>query len=251
MRAIKGELDAYVGRVVSYDEWAIYAGQTKGSVFEKFQRTQQVQVEALLRWLERLPEPTRNRLVNAACRVFPTISSPRIAHDPTQVSHLQALLRQESGFSLIQGGTDGVRTFLATALGHSETMLRLEPRDVYGLDVHEPNWFVPVGKVVYLNNMLNPVTLRENFHRYWPELSRIKGNLVILNGVWPAVQGLEDEVAELAANAHVLVADDPRFKIEAVARRAPGPVHSLTVSEEKESRIRVVLNQLQAPFTST
>lgn len=94
MRAIKGEMEGFEGRAIQYDELAHYGGQSISSVFDKLQRTAQPQIEALLGWLERLPEAIRNRLITEACRSFPTLRSHRLSFDPTQVSHLNRLIRE-------------------------------------------------------------------------------------------------------------------------------------------------------------
>jgi hypothetical protein len=149
-RAIKGELDAFQGRVIPYKDLAIYASQAKCSVFDKFQKDQQPQVEALLGWLERLPETTRNRLINSACRAYLTIENARLAHDPTQVSNLRVLLPQTNGLTIISGGDGGLRTFVTTALGHSHGRLQAETPNVFGLDVRpggRPPQGVPASRV--------------------------------------------------------------------------------------------------------
>jgi len=102
MRAIKGALEAVQGREISYEDLASYAGQATSSVFDKLQRTQQPQVEALLGWIERLPETTRNHLINSACRCCPTLDHPRLNHDIAQVSRLKTILHQANGLTVVQ-----------------------------------------------------------------------------------------------------------------------------------------------------
>jgi hypothetical protein len=244
MRAIKSELEALQGRPIFYEELAHYAGQAVSSVFDKLQKSNQPQIEALFGWIERLPESTRNQLINEACRCYPTLESPRLRYDSVQLSHLKTLLRQTSGFTIIQGGSDGLRTFVVTALGHSWRIHNPERLVVWGIDVHEPDWFVPVEGVVSLHNLLDPTSIRECVHRHWPTLTATAGQLVILNGIWSGVQGLEEQIVELGARSHVLVADDSRFKLESLARRAQAPTHILSISEEKDNRIRVTVQQL-------
>ena len=244
MRAIKGELELLRGRAVSYEELGGYVGQAGSTVFDKFQKSHQPQVECLLGWLERLTEATRHRLLSSACRTFPSLESPRLNHDPLQASNLKALLRQRNGFSLIQGGSESSRTFLITALGHECGMLSAASRGVCGIDVHEPDWFVPVGGVVYLNNLMDPTSVRECVHRHWPPIASAKRRLIVLNGIWAATQGLHGEIVELAAESHVLVADDFPTRQDDLARRAPRPSHVLTVTEERDARIRVAIQCL-------
>jgi hypothetical protein len=243
MRAIKGELEALQGREIPYEELASYAGQARSSVFDKLQRAEQPQVEALLRWIERLPESVRIRLINSACRCCPTLDSPRLNHDPAQVSRLKTLLRQANGLTVIQGGTEGLRTFLVTAMGHTCTMLEPERRRVCGIDAHEPDWFVPVEDVTYLHNMLDPVRLRESTRKAWPILAEMRSRLTILNGVWPAVRELREEMNQLALRRHLLLSDETRFRPEDLLQRGITPTHLLTVIEEKENRIRVTIQR--------
>jgi hypothetical protein len=244
MRAIKAELQVLQGREIPYEDLASYAGQATSSVFDKLQRTEQPQVEALLGWIERLPEPTRNHLMNSACRCYPTLDSPRLNHDPAQVSRLKTLLRQANGLTVVQGGNEGLRTFLVTALGHTCGMVEPERRHVCGVDVHEPDWFVPVDGVIYLHNLLDLSRLREYIHRAWPVIAGMKSRLTILNGVWAAVQDREAEVNQLALRRHVIVADDLRFKPEDLACRAVTPTHVLAVIEEKECRLRILVQRI-------
>jgi len=244
MRAIKGQLEALQGREITYEDLAGYVGQAASSVFDKFQRAQQPQIEALLGWIERLPESTRNQLLNSACRCYPTLDHPRLNHDPAQVSQLKTLFRQANGLTLVQGGNDGLRTFLITALGHSCGTLEPERRQVCGIDVHEPDWFVPVDGVVYLHNLLDPSRMREGVHRAWPAIAEMKSRLTILNGVWSKVRDLEAEINQLSLRRHVIVADETRFKPEDPARRDAKPTHVLSAAEEKEGRIRIVVQRL-------
>lgn len=244
MRTIKGELDAFQGREISYEELARYAGQARSSVFDKLQRTDQPQVEALLGWIERLPEPTRNRLINSACRCYPTLDNPRLSHDPAQVSRLRTLLHQSNGLTVIQGGNDGLRTFLVTALGHTCCLLEPERRRVCGIDVHEPDWFVPVEDVIYLHNLLDPYRLRECLCRAWPGITEMKSRLTLLNGIWSIAQEADAEIIQLAARRHLVVADGFRFGLEELARRGIAPIHVLSVTEEKEGRMRVQVQGL-------
>lgn len=244
MRAIKGELEALQGREIPYEELAAYAGQSRSSVFDKLQRAEQPQVEALLRWIERLPESVRMRLVNSACRCYPTLESPRLNHDPAQVSHLKTLLRQSNGLTILQGGNDGLRTFLVTAMAHTCTILEPERRRVCGIDAHEPDWFVPVEDVLYLHNLLDHVRLRERVRSAWPVIAEMRSRLTILNSVWQGIRERREEMSQLALRRHLILADETRFSPEDVMRWRITPTHLLMLMEEKETRIRVTVQRL-------
>lgn len=221
-----------------------YAGQSTSSVFDKLQRSQQPQVEALLAWLERLPEVTRSRLINAACRCYPTLDCPRINHDSAQVSRLKMILHQASGITVVLGGNDGLRTYLVTALGHTCSMLEPERRRVCGIDVHEPDWFVPVDDVIYLRNLLDLGRLRECVERTWPIISGFKSRMTILNGIWSSVTDVDAKINQLAFRRHLLIADETGIKPEDLTCRNVVPIHILTVIEEKENRIRVIIKRI-------
>ena len=241
MRAIKWELEAFQGREVPYEDLAAYAGQATSSVFDKLQRAQQPQIEALLRWIERLPETARNRLISLACRQYPTLEHPRLSHDLAQVSLLKTLLHQPNGFTVIQGGNPGMRTFLITALGHTCGMLEPERRRTCGIDAHESDWFVPVDDVIYLHNVLDPDRLRECVRLAWPQIAGLKSRLTVLNGVWAAAQEFGAEIAQLALRRHMVVADETRLKPERLVRRDLVPIHTLTVTADKEDLLRVLV----------
>lgn len=241
-RATKAQLDISEGREVPYEDLARYAGQAASSVFDKLQKTAHPQVEALLGWLERLPEPTRNQLIDSVCRCFPKLENTRLAHDLAQVSRLKTLLRKPDGITVIQGDSDELRTFVLTALGHSHEIFELGG-GVCGIDVHEPDWFVPLPSVIYLHNLLEPARLKEYVYRIWPTISRRVAHLVVLNGVWGALQPLEGELQELALRSHVIITDDPCIM---AARPFRGPLktmHVLRVSEETDNHIQVTIQK--------
>jgi len=227
------------GRRIPLDELGEYASQAASTVFEKFERTNQPQVEALLGLLERLPEPTRCRLINEACRCFPTLDHPRIGYEPAQVSHLKSLLRQRNGFTLIEGGTDGIRTFVLTALGHTSMLLESGHVPVCGLDTHLPDWFVPVPGVDYAANLLHPERLRAWVNTRWPAIRAAKAKLVLLNGVWDSVPELHSEIAGLGQRCHVVVVNGVRP--EKLLCWPTVPHHLLRLSVEQDQTIRVVV----------
>jgi transcriptional regulator with XRE-family HTH domain len=131
------------------------------------------QVEALLRILERLPEPTRHELLNRFLRCYPAMEADRLGHDPTSVSRLRKLLEERNGLTLITGGSDGSRTFLVTALGHAFQQLLSREGMIAGIDIHLPDWFVLVLGVSYLGFPCGSRRVREEALRLWP--ARIMG----------------------------------------------------------------------------
>lgn len=72
----------------------------------------------------------------------------------------------------------------------------------------------------------------------------MKSQLTILNGVCSALRDLEEEISQLALRRHVIVADGVRFNSDNLARQNATPTYFLTVSEDKENRIRVVVQRV-------
>jgi hypothetical protein len=113
-----------------------------------------------------------------------------------------------------------------------------------GIDVHQPDWFERVDDVIYLHNLLDPTRLRESVIRAWPAVAGMKSRLTILNGAWSVARELEADVLQLAVRRHLIVTDHGRSKPEEMPRPAATPTHILTVSEEKENRIRVLVQRV-------
>jgi len=208
--SIKLELERLVGRRIPYDELGRYAGQAASTVFDKLQKADHPQIEALLGWLERLPEESRTRLVDAACRCMPTLDHPRLMHDPVQVSRLKGLLRQKCGLTLIKGGNDGISTFLITALGHTASVLEPTHGLVYGLDRFLPDWHVPVDGVAYLNSPIVAPGLREWALQVWRGVEAVKRPILMLNGVLSVLPELLRAASLLAQSQNVFIADEER-----------------------------------------
>ena len=237
-RAAKAELEKLQGRTLVYEELARYAGQASSTVFNRLHKARHPALEALLFWLERLPREVRNALVNQACRCFPNLNHPRLSHDPAQVSTLRALLRQSSGITIVRGENDGLRTFVVTALGHEVEMAR-GVAAVCGLDLHRPDWFVPLGQVNYLYD-LPPAALQQALRVTLAQLSGKAGQLIVLNAVHPAAQVLLPAISPLTRKCHVVFAEDTlQQRINLPISETP--VNLLTVSLRPQDRIQVLI----------
>jgi hypothetical protein len=123
LRDLQMELERFQRRQIQYDELGRYAGQGASTVFNKLQKNDHPQIEALLGWLERLPEEVRCGILGKFWRCFPSLEHKRLGHDPVQVSSMKALLRQPAGLTFATGSNAGVRTFVTSALGHGSLML--------------------------------------------------------------------------------------------------------------------------------
>ena len=244
MRSVKNQMESFAGRVIEYDELAYYSGQSTSAVFDKLQRTTQPQIEAFLGWVERLPEANRNQSISQVCRCFPTLQNRRLSFDPTQVSHLTKLIQQPCGLTLIEAANAGLRTFMVTALAHSRCSQASDPLAACGIDVHLPDWFVPVQYVNYLGNELDRAKLRVIVPHLWSALKHIEGRMIVLNGIWPAARGFEEDIVNRSEHCHVVIADDASHNLCRLAKRAKSPFHQIFGSEEKDGRIRVVINKL-------
>jgi hypothetical protein len=72
----------------------------------------------------------------------------------------------------------------------------------------------------------------------------MNSRLTILNGARSALRDLEAEINQLALRHHVIVTDEVRVNSEDLARQSATPTHFLTVFEDKENRIRVVVQRV-------
>jgi hypothetical protein len=239
MRTIKAELEGFQGRTLSFEELASYTGEAASTLFDKLHRPHQPQVESVIRLLERLPEENRSRLLESVCRCYPTLCHPRIAHDPVQVSNMKSLLRQRTGFTVLQGRAAGDRAFVFTALGHENDRFGPERRTVGGIDIGRPDWFVEVTGLTYTGDILAKDQLAEAIRQAWTELSAVDDCLVLLNGVWSQVPDLRQQIIQRATNCHVVVADESRLGREEFGARLPCPLNVVHIVTEPDTRIRL------------
>lgn len=157
------------------------------------------QVEAVLKLCERLQQPKSTELFNQHLRVFPTLASPELAHDPAIIDSLRSLLARPKGLTVIVGGNATQRTFLLTAVGHSYLDERGTPRSLAGWDAHAASWFVPLPGLLYLAGA-----------RCAPQALRVNGLpqcLLLSNGLWSRFSQHRVHLSRCALTQHVIVAD--------------------------------------------
>ena len=201
--------------------------------------------------MERLPEAERHRLIDGACREFPTLHHRKLSHDFVACSHLATLLRQPCGLTYIQGAPEHMRTFVLHALGHSLGFWEVragqttDPEKVAGVDVHRPDGFVPVIGVIYLANLLRAADIERQFERLWPSILGARARLVLLNGVWRTVRRLQAGILDAARHSHVVVADALSLKANELTNQVPVPTHIITVSPSRE-QVAWVRAEIQA-----
>jgi len=179
--------------------------------------------------LEQLPPLDRKRVIDELCRDLPLFDHPRLKHNPIATASLKNLLKQKTGLSLLVSGTDEQRTFVLTALGHTFCRLDEQHRTAAGIDVHDPEWFVPIETLLYLKGPANSAHVSGLVRGIWPEVINTKSPLVLLNGIWSAMPELRRDILSLARRKHVIVADQ-QISVRAAALGAEHPCHTLTVS---------------------
>ena len=184
--------------------------------------------------LEQLSPSERCRAVDSLCRELPTFDHPRLRHNPVALTGLKGLLAQDTGLTLVTGGTDEQRTFLLTALGHAFCRLDRQHRAAAGIDLHEPDWFVPVEGLFYLKGPADPVHADEPVRQTWPEIIRANEPLILLNGLWSAFPDLRSGILSLASRKHVVVADQ-QISVARAQLPVEHPLHIVSVSAVREN----------------
>jgi hypothetical protein len=227
---IKVSLGLAEGQPLSYAEWGRLTHHPPNTIASWSAGGAAHQLQVLLASLERLPEVERHRLIDAACREFPTLHHSKLAHDFVAGSRLATLLRQPCGLTFIQGAPEHMRTYLLSALGHSAG----SKAKVAGLDIHRPDTFVPVIGVSYLPNLLRIADIKKGFERLWPGIVRARAHLILLNGVWRAARELQPEILDTARHSHVVVADSFQLQPQDLANKVSAPTHLVNVSPARE-----------------
>src|SRR5690242_9935396 len=123
LRRIQPWLQSQRARVATFAEIEKWTKVPENTIRGWFAGQGNPSAEFLVALLERTPEKARLNILGELCRVYPTLDHARLAGDRTVLSRLTTLLGQPRGLSFIQGGNDEMRTFVITALGHSNGML--------------------------------------------------------------------------------------------------------------------------------
>ena len=232
---LKVSLGQAEGQPLSYAEWGRMTNRPPNTIASWSAGGAAHQLEVLLGSLERLGEGERHRLIDTACREFPTLHHRRLSHDFVACSHLATLLRQPSGLTFIQGAPEYLRTFLLHALGHSAASPDFKRATVVGVDIHRPDAFVPVIGLIYLGNLLRAADIEQRFKRLWPGILGARARLLLLNGVWRSARDLQPEILDAARQSHVVVADALNLQPNELVNRVPAPTHIITVSPAREN----------------
>ena len=246
LRRIQPWLQSQRSRVATLAEMEGWARIPERTIRDWFAGGGNPTAEFLLMLLERMPNQARNELLDEFCRVYPNLDHPWLSWDRAIVSRLNTLLVQPRGFSYLQGGSEELRIFVSSALGHSFWRLVGAPRRVVGVDVHASDWFVPVPGMVYLDNILQREDLRDAVKSAWPHLRNGESPLAIFNGLWSTLPDFHAKIRGMAERCHVLVADASPTEVEHTARRLPirHNVISILPSDSQTKRIGLEVRTL-------
>jgi len=236
---LKNALGLAEGRTIGFGDIESLTGRPGGTFASWCDGTRVQQLEFLVAILERLPVRLWQPLLESACRTHPTLQHPKLAHDSVVISHLEELLQQKNGFTVIQGGPEHMRAFLLAALGNSFRQISAGQRPVAGFDLHGAHAWVRVPGITYLSP--HTEIQRASAQLIQPPA----GALVLLGRVWNNAPHLHAAITRLANDRHVVVADATTFKLEDLARRSRNPVHLLTVAPAREQPewIRVTIQR--------
>jgi hypothetical protein len=185
--------------------------------------------------LEQLVPQERHQVLDGLCRDLPLLDHPKLRHNPITVGSLKNLVVKEVGLTLITGGTAEQRTFLLTAFGHTFCRVDQRHRNPAGLDVHEPNWFVPISTLLYFRNPSRPAQTLEAIRALWPTIRFGQEPMIMLNGIWSGAPELHQDIVALAGRKHVVVADQEILLARELGRSATQPLHRLKVSTARDN----------------
>jgi hypothetical protein len=173
-------------------------------------------------------------------RTCPTLEHARLSHDPVAVSRIQSILREGRGTTLVHGDQDHVVTFVGTALGHSLLRLRSKACRIRGLDSHPADWFVPVPGVAYLQNGVRPQEVQQAAKRIIGEIRPGQAAMVLLNGLGPELEEVEESVSTLARTSLVVLGEVTRLEAPPRIRSDALPFHWVRVRLEPAKGDRIL-----------
>jgi hypothetical protein len=190
---------------------------------------------SLICLLEHLPQQDRYRLIDELCRELPLLDHPRLRHNPYTVGMLKNLLKQETGLSLLVGGSHAQRAFVLGALGHTFCRVDHIHRMPGGLDIYGPGNLVPVETMLYLRS---PIGLRNPdrlISRLFSEVVHSTHPLLLLHGVWSLAPELQTEILMLAKRRHIVVCEQQVSFNATADSESKYPLHVLSVSTSRDS----------------
>lgn len=237
---IEAALAEIFGRRMTLHQLAAMTSQSVSTIFEWRTGARLRQLETLLSLLERLPPAKQAEIITRSCRTLPTIWHDWLAWRDTQVSALEAILRKETGLTVIEGQENAVG-FVAAALGHSSAMLAGQGLPVRGIDVRAPDRFVPVDGIVYLNQPFQSEAIRESIVGAWPSIRKVEGHLVIVTGCLEHMRNLQPDLIKLAEVSHLVISEASHQSIAKMSKLMQLGSHIVTASQETDNRIKVTV----------
>lgn len=242
LRKLRAAAEVSFGRSLTYDELSDYTGEARSTLGRWFNGDGDPSPEILLRLLELTSEKNRHEIMDKPpfCRVHPRIDHPYLEQDSVATSILGDIVSNLTGLTLVQGDTDASATFVATAIAHSARMMGTHSQEVVGLDIHKPDWFVPIPGVQYLNALLPPAAILKQFDLLWTRFVTSRGAILLLNGVFHPVAAAPQKVFQLARQSHLVIAS----KVPArgtPAHPLPGSATVITVTTAKHVPDRFTL----------
>jgi hypothetical protein len=243
LRRLRAAVEGAAGRSLTYEELAEITGTPKSTLGNWFIGDGNPDVEILLRLLELVPPGQRHQILDELpiCRVYPTLNHPFLTHDLAAVSHCKKILLKDRGVTLVEGNKESLVSFVATALGHSFGLIAGARSRLAGIDVHTPDWFVPVRGITYLNDPLRTSDLSAEVERLWPTLLQKGIRFIVISGLYPRLPGYYQRALSLARECHVLIANKRARSEILPSSKAFGPVHLLTLGQERLLPERIVV----------
>jgi len=235
---LRAAVDGISGHVLTYEEWFDAIGVARSTFCDWVKGDGEPSPEALLRMFELLPRALQHQILDEPTflRCRPVVDHPRLSHDPSMVSRLKTVIAKTEGVTWARAEREDLVTFMATAFGHSCRILSPTRREVLGLDSHAPDWFVPVPKVTYFDNVQHIQKLQIEFEKVWPSIRNSKGALIILNGGWSQLPNFAENIRAVALHSHVVVGDKLGPRPEQTGNI---PAHILTLSAERLAPERI------------
>jgi len=239
-RSIRASLDASERHNLTYRDLGKMASRPANTVADWCEGGPTPQICALLGLLERLPREIRHKIIDDACRVFPSFQSQKLAHDFHAIESLSNLLAKRTGLTLVQGQPEHMRTFLTMALGNEYCRLGKSYERLSGLDFHCAEELVPVPGVIYLNLSMGSIFDANQLKAVWSHLKNRNFKCILINGIFNKYPELRSEIIMLSKNTHIIIADSDLQKL------IPHATHSIKVTPAREQPAWIHI-ELQAP----
>lgn len=251
-RVLWGELRAALskedGKKVTYCRLGEMMGEGTSNAHFWVCHYEHPQLLAFMCLLERLSAGARHAYIEAHCRVCPVLDHRRLFYPKGMRQKVGELVEKEAGLTIITGGTDSMRSFMVTALGHA--FVRRRGRPIAGLDIHRPVKLVPVSGVLHLDQKLDSDQIRSAALKILPRLLVSNSAQVVFNGVWSGVPEVREDIHRLARHKHVVIADPADNELNGLSESLALPVSLVRVSpfQRRKEGIQVICRQQKSSW---